>query len=441
MRRLAYLFPAFPVLHQTFTLGEVLGLKRRGYDLRLISLKPRSKGPQQPEALPLVEETAYCPRTLAPAMLAATLRAFTSRPFKALGLIGYVFTTWREVPERVTGNGGGASTMGILERADAFLKSNDLLYLLRSFAMLPYAFYLAELFEREGIEHVHAHWATYPTTVAMLVRRWRGIPYSFTAHAYDIHMVARLLPEKIRSAEFVVTCARVNANYLASMVDRDESDKIHVNYHGADLERFSLARKEEHEGFRVMTCGSLEEYKGIHYLFDAIAVLAQRGISVSCDVAGDGPQRAFLEKRATGLGISDRVTFHGYIDHDRLLVLYRAADTFALPSIVLGRYGKQDVIPNVLAEAMATGLPVIGSNISGVPELIDDGVDGILVEQRDSEGLADAIARLHGDAGLAASIGSAARKKVEDIWDRNKNLVELGGIINSYLRSGEANGL
>ncbi|HIF64044.1 MAG TPA: colanic acid biosynthesis glycosyltransferase WcaL [Deltaproteobacteria bacterium] len=441
MRRLAYLFPAFPVLHQTFTVGEVLGLKRRGYDLRLVSLKPRSKGQQQPEALPLIEETAYCPRILAPAMLAATLRALTSRPFKALGLVGYVFTAWRDVPERVAGDRGGVSTMGLQERADAFLKSNDLLYLLRSFAMLPYAFYLAELFEREGIEHVHAHWATYPTTVAMLVRRWSGIPYSFTAHAYDIHVVARLLPEKIRSAEFVVTCARVNANYLASTVDRDESDKIHVNYHGADLERFSLARKEEHEVFRVMTCGSLEEYKGIHYLFDAIAVLAQRGISVSCDVAGDGPQRAFLEKKATELGISARVTFHGYIDHNRLSGLYRAADIFALPSIVLGRYGKQDVIPNVLAEAMATGLPVIGSNISGVPELIDDGVDGILVEQRDSEGLADAIARLHGDADLALRIGSAARMKVEDIWDREKNLVELGAIINSYLRSGEAGGL
>jgi glycosyltransferase involved in cell wall biosynthesis len=374
-------------------------------------------------------------------MLAATLRAFTSRPFKALGLVGYVFTTWRDVPERVAGDGGGGSTMGIQERADAFLKSNDLLYLLRSFAMLPYAFYLAELFQREGIEHVHAHWATYPTTVAMLVRRWSGIPYSFTAHAYDIHMVARLLPEKIRSAEFVVTCASVNANYLASMVARDESDKIHVNYHGADLERFSVARKQEHEGFRVMTCGSLEEYKGIHYLLDAIAVLAQRGINVSCDVAGGGPQRAFLEKRAAELGISARVTFHGYIDHDQLSGLYGTADIFVLPSIVLGRYGKQDVIPNVLAEAMATGLPVIGSNISGVPELIDDGVDGILVEQRDSAGLADAIARLHGDAGLAARIGSAARKKVEDIWDRNKNLVELGAIINSYLRSGEASGL
>ncbi|RMF20997.1 MAG: glycosyltransferase, partial [Deltaproteobacteria bacterium] len=154
------------------------------------------------------------------------------------------------------------------------------------------------------------------------------------------------------------------------------------------------------------------------------------------DIAGDGPQRAYLERRAAELGIERRVTLHGYLRHEQLRRLYCNADVFALPSVVMGRYGRQDVIPNVLAEAMAAGLPVIGSAIGGVAELVEDGTDGLLVPQRDVGALADALEKLYREPDLARRLSVAARKKVERIWDRERNLEELAEIFETYSPDG-----
>ena len=434
MRRLAYLFPAFPVLHQTFTVGEVLGLKRRGYDLRLISLKSAHPDLQQPEARALIGETLYCPRLVSPAVWRVFLRALATRPGDLAGLLGHVWRAW--CGGRVKGKGKGhqrADTFSLTERVEIFYSSNSFFYLLKSIFLVPYALYIADYLEREKIDHVHSHWATYPTTVAMMIKQWSGVPFSFTAHAYDIYMIGRMLPAKLDQASFVVTCAQTNRRHLQKFCDNGAARRIYVNYHGADLERFSPTRKEAGRYFRVMSCGWLKEYKGFHYLLDSIALLVERGVPVYAELAGDGPQRGYLESQAARLGIADKVHFHGYVDHDRLAALYAGADVFALPSVIMGRYGRQDVIPNVLAEAMAAGLPAVASDVAGIPELLEDGISGLLVPERDSEALADALERLWREPETARRFARAARLRVEDIWDRNKNLKELAGIIDCHL--------
>jgi colanic acid/amylovoran biosynthesis glycosyltransferase len=443
VRRLAYLFPAFPVLHQTFTLGEVIGLKHKGYDLRLISLKPSLRNLQQPEAEPLIAETLYCPRLASKAMIASFSRALRSRPADVLGLFGAVISAWRTGAPGADAHDDAPAptTLSFGERLLAIYHHNRYVYLAKSLILVPYAIFVAEALEREGIGHVHAHWATYPTTVALLVKRWAGIPYSFTAHAYDIYMIDRMLPAKIENATFVVTCADTNRRYLASLCANGAAHRIHVNYHGTDLGRFSPATRTRDDRYHVMSCGWLKEYKGFHILLDALALLVERGIDATLDLAGDGPQRAYLEKKAADLGIRDRVTFHGYIGHGQLVELYRRADVFALPSIVMGKYGRQDVIPNVLAEAMATGLPAVGSRIAGIPELIEHGVNGLTVPERDPEALADALERLWRDPETAARLGAGGRRKVEQIWNRTTNLEELAGLIDAHVgkdRSGTA---
>jgi colanic acid/amylovoran biosynthesis glycosyltransferase len=435
MRRLAYLFPAFPVLHQTFTLFEVVGLKRRGYDICLFSLRPGSGGPQQVEAEPLVAETEYSPSLLSSAMLASFFRALRCRPGDVLRLFVAVIAAWRERHPGATDHSGAppATTLSFGERILAVYHHNAWVYLAKSLVLVPYAIWLGDRLRDRGIHHVHAHWATYPVTAVYLVKKWSGIPYSFTAHAYDIYMIDRMLPAKVREAEFVVTCARTNRDYLAAACSPEVAQRIHVNYHGADLARFSPLRHQRGERYRMMSCGWLKEYKGFHYLLDALAILVERGIDATLDLAGDGPQRAFLERKADVLGISDRVTFHGFVDHERLAELYRASDAFALPSIVMGSYGRQDVIPNVLAEAMAVGLPVVGSRIGGVPELIDDGESGLIVPERDAVALADALERIWDDRALASRLSAKGREKVERIWNREKNLTELASLINDHV--------
>jgi len=434
VNRIAYLFPAFPVLHQTFTLGEVLGLKRRGYDLRLVSLKGSDSDLQQTEARPLIEETTYCPRLLSREVLGAFANELVRRPGAVLGLFGKVVSAWRtRATKEPNAEVAAPTTLTLSEKLLAIYHHNAYVYLVKSLALVPYAIYLSDLFAREGITHVHAHWATYPTTVAYLIKEWSGRPYSFTAHAYDIYMISRMLPAKVSSASFVVTCADTNRRYLAGLSENGAARRIHVNYHGTDLSRFAPVARERGTQFRVMSCGWLKEYKGFHYLLDAVAKLAAKGIDVRVDLAGDGPQRPYLEAKAADLGISDRLTLHGYLGHEQLIELYRRSDVFALPSVVMGRYGRQDVIPNVLAEAMAVGIPVVGTNVGGVAELIDTGVNGFVVPERDADALAEALETVWKDPARAAQLAQAGRKKVESIWDRDVNLGELAGLIDAYV--------
>ena len=439
MRRLAYLFPAFPVLHQTFTLGEVVALKNKGYDLQLVSLKRSDNGPQQSAAAGLVDETDYCPRLLSAEMLGHFFSALRQRPGDVMSLARDIVRAWRtrdqsEITEDKTPTEPNApSTLSFYERLLAVYHHNAYVYLAKSLVLVPYAIYIANRLKQFGVGHLHAHWATYPATVAYLVKRWSGIPYSFTAHAYDIYMISRMLPVKLEHAEFVVTCAGTNRDYLASLCRDEVAERIYVNYHGTDLARFSPTVRQRTDHFRIVTCGWLKEYKGFHYLLDAVALLVRRGHDVTLDIAGDGPQRPYLDAKTAELELGDRIKFHGYLGHEELAELYCSVDVFALPSIVMGRYGRQDVIPNVLAEAMAVGLPVVGSRIGGVSELIDDGENGLLVRERDVEGLADALERLWLEPKTAERFALAGREKVETIWDRNKNINELAGIINVYV--------
>jgi len=435
-RRLAYLFPTFPVLHQTFTLGEVLGLEEAGYDLVLVSLKRTGAGLQQPGARCVVERTIYCPPLFSRPMVAACARALRIRPRDLFRLFADVVRAWRvRVPERTAPGGDDDTTMGWKEKLRGVYHCNRWVYLAKSLIMVPFAIFIADVFERERIGHVHAHWATYPATVAWLIRRWSGIAYSFTAHAYDIHMVQQMLPSKIEDAEFVVTCAEVNRRFLRALCPTPAADRIHVNYHGTDLDRFVPRRhaNADRAGFRVVGCGSLEEYKGFHYLLDAIALMADGGVDVSCELAGDGPQRSFLQARAKRLGIERRVSFRGFVDQAALAEIYSRADAFAMPSVCLGRYGKQDVIPNVLAEAMACGVPVVGSDIAGIPELIEDGRSGLLVPERDAHSLAAALKCLNEDTELARRLSKEGLAKVRSIWDRRNNVRELARLIDVFV--------
>ncbi len=435
MRRIAYLFPAFPVLHQTFTLGEVLGLKRKGCDLHLVSLKRSDAGLQQSKARPLIAETDYCPALLSKQMLGSFLAALRRRPAGVGRLFATVFAAWRErrsesKPETAPPS---ESTLTPYERVLGVLHHDPYLYLLKSLLLVPYAIWIAERLNSRDVGHVHAHWATYPATVALLIKEWAGIPYSFTAHAYDIYMISRMLPTKIENAEFVVTCAQANRRYLTSLCGEEAAGRVHVNYHGTDLGTFRPGQVERGRQYRVMSCGWLKEYKGFHYLLDALALLVERGIDAHLDLAGDGPQKAHLEARSRSLGIADRITFHGYIGHEELVELYRASHVFALPSIVMGSYGRQDVIPNVLAEAMAVGIAVVGSDIGGVSELIEHDTDGLLVGERDTVALADALERLWREPDTAARLAESGRRKVERIWDRDRNLDELLELFDRYV--------
>lgn len=432
---IAFLFPAFPVLHQTFVLWEVLALRRCGVQIKLYSLKRPSTRSQQPEGAALAQEVCYLPSSFSAAILSANLRTLLHSPRRYLGaFVGLAREWWRDRHVKSLWLDKSAPPdpdermLTLRERAERFFNQNPVMYLLKSLWLVLPAVHLGCKLEAAGIDRIHAHWASYPTTVAMVIHWVFGIPFSFTAHAYDIYLVPQLLPVKVRGADFVVTCAQVNAAYLEALAGSAAGPRIVVNYHGVDLERFQPRSPSRPVGSGVpciVTCGRLQLYKGHHVLLRACATLRQPW---RCIVIGEGPQGGNLQQLAQTLGIGDRVEFTGPLPQSEVARLYGQADVFVLSSIVVASSGKRDVIPNVLAEAMAMQLPVVASNISGIGELVTDGISGRLVPPNDPAALAAVLQELLGDEPQRRRLALGGYRKVAADFDRGRNIAALAAL-------------
>jgi colanic acid/amylovoran biosynthesis glycosyltransferase len=429
MGKLAYLFPAFPVFHQTFVLWEVMGLQRNGVHPAIYSLR-HPAGPQQPEGEEIAREVIYLPSFRSRAVWAANWHLLRHHRRRYLRLFVDVFRAWQ------TGAIGPVRDaewerrpVALYDRLRGWFNGHPLLYLLKSFFLVPISVYLAERFAADGVSHLHVHWASYPATVAYIVNRASGLPFSVSAHAYDIYMVPRMLPAKVRAARFVVTCAKTNAAFLKRLSGAEAADKVIVNYHGVDVSRFAPIERDpsRRSRFTVVSVGQLERYKGMHILIDACADLAQGGLDLECWIIGEGPRRAALQQQIERLGLADRVHLTGALAHADVAARLRTADVFALASELAGR--RRDVIANVIVEAMAVGLPVVASRIPGVEELIDDGATGYLVRPNRPAELAGAIRKLADNAEERSRFGQAARRRILQDFDSGKNVRRLATLL------------
>lgn len=429
--QVAYLFPAFPVLHQTFVLWEVLALRARGVPIRLYSLKrPAAGETQQPEAIPLKAEVTYLPSALHPRVWWSNVSVFARSPHRYIAVMADLVREWwadrqrlpkERVPERVAWR----------ELLQGFYNTNPVLYLLKSLVLAWKSVDLGRVLVRDGVRHIHAHWASYPATVAYVIRRLYGVHFSFTAHAYDIYMTQYFLREKLRAARFVVTCALTNATYLTERFGADRR-KLIVNYHGTDLQRFSHRPPSVVEPVPLLlSCGRLERYKGMHVLLHACARLAQQGLMFQCEIVGEGPQRRDLQALAADLGIVDRVRFRGVLSQVELAEVLGRTTAFVLASVVMRRYGKQDVIPNVLVEALASRVPVIASDVGGVHELVRDRRTGRLVTPDRPDLLATAIADLLRDPLERERLAAEGQRHVQRHFDREVNIVAVADLMSA----------
>jgi glycosyltransferase involved in cell wall biosynthesis len=442
---IAFLFPAFPNLHQTFVLWEVLALRQRGVSIALFSIKRPTTRTQQPEAAALQEEVHYLPPTLSPAVVGANLATLLGRPGRYLAAVAGVVRGWWEDRhagrdyklKRISEDAPDRERTWAEELRGRFNRS-AFMYLLKSLWLIPQAVYLGRHLQARGIARLHAHWASYSATMALIVHWIFDMPFSFTAHAYDIYLVPRLLGVKVREAEFTVTCARVNAEFLTALAGAAAARRVIVNYHGVSRERFRPIAAQPHDTPCLVTCGRLEPYKGHHVLLRAVAALSR---PARCVVVGEGPQRRRLEQLASELGIRDRVEFTGPVPQSHLSEIYARADLFVLASVIIEVSGKRDVIPNVLAEAMAMQLPVVASNISGIGELISDEVSGRLVPPNDAAALAAVIDELLGDLAQRRRLAANGATAVAAHFDREVNVEELAALFQGGAGAAEAKGV
>jgi glycosyltransferase involved in cell wall biosynthesis len=303
--------------------------------------------------------------------------------------------------------------------------------------------WIAEAVSRNAnIRHLHAHFCHGATTVAMFASRLSGIPFSFTAHAKDIYLrelnPGDLLQIKMRRARFAVTCTGANQDHLQHR--HGDVAAIHRIYHGLDTDQFSPAPRDENGEAAIPTIlsvGRLVEKKGFDYLVRACAILRQRGLDFRCLIVGGADKYAENIKRLIHeLELDDRISLPGAVTQEELRGYYQAGTVFALPCLVVGN-GDRDGIPNVLVEAMAMEMPVISTDISGIPELIEHGVDGLMVPEKSAEAMADAIESLLLDAALRRRLGRAARAKVCRHFNSRHTTVALKQLFDACLEGKE----
>lgn len=286
----------------------------------------------------------------------------------------------------------------------------------------------ARVLDDERVRHLHAHFAHTCTTVTMFASRLSGLPFSFTAHAKDIYLKTLnpgdFLRVKLQRASFVVTCTRANRVYLRGFTDKTP---IHVIYHGLDTRQFAYTKHSAEIIGKplLLSVGRFVEKKGFTYLVEACQLLKQRGYDFDCQIVGGGDE--YLKRVQTlirELHLEDVVRIHPPVTQEELKAILQHATLFALPCQIV-ESGDRDGIPNVLVEAMATGLPVISTEVSGIPELIKDGADGLLVPERNAEKLANAIERLINDRNLRMKFSQAGRATVCRDFDAERNVQRL----------------
>ena len=284
---------------------------------------------------------------------------------------------------------------------------------------------LAQHMQARGITHLHNHIATASCTVAMLASALSGIPFSFTLHGPDIFFEPHRwrLDEKIASARFVACISHFCRAQAMNFSAPAQWNKLHIVHCGIEPKRYSPQPRER--GEHLLFVGRLAGVKGVPVLLEALKSLAPTHPDLKLTLIGDGPERSALETRATQMGLSDVTHFVGYKSQTEVAEMLGQTDVFVLPSFAEG-------VPVVLMEAMAAAVPVITTPVAGIPELIDDGVHGILTHPGDSRSLAQAIETVLADTDLAKVMGKEGRAKVNASFNIETEAAWLAQLLSAY---------
>lgn len=387
-RPVAVVLSRFPSVTETFILREVLEMERQGQPVRLVPLLREDPPVVHEEARPWIERALYTPFISLP-ILRSNLAAASRHPGRYFGLL--------------------------LRLAASSVTSPR--FLLATLAFFPKSVHLARLLEEEGICHVHAQFGSHPTTAALVISAFSRASYSVTLHAHDLFVrgYRPFLETKLRLAAFVRVISSFNREKIASLFPRVPLEKVHVVHVGIPTGQYAADGEEGVEpappATWLLSVAALRDYKGLPVLVDACARLRDEGFPFQADVVGDGPMRGELERRIARAGLQGRLLLLGALPQNRVSALLRQRPIFVLPSVIV-RGGWMEGIPVALMEAMAAGAPVIASRLSGIPELVEDGRTGLLVEPGDADALAAAISRLALDKELARRLGARGREKV-----------------------------
>jgi glycosyltransferase involved in cell wall biosynthesis len=407
--RVAYMLGTFPALTETFVVREMSAIRQRGIEIVICATRRPRAGRRPPGSLDSVTCLYARPdRVLRHAV--ANLAYLARRPRRYLSALR------------------------------TFLRGAALLPLGEA-AQLLYHFFAGVGFCRElsrlGVTHLHCHF-TSATNMALAANIVGGMPFSFTAHASDDLFVRPvLMDDKVARAEFVAAVCDYSLRFLDSITGYRFSTKLHRVYNGLAVSETLSATPApgrlsppaaRSDRFRIVSVGSLVAAKGHATLIQVCAGLVAQEASFHCRIIGEGPERSTLERLVAAHDLRGRVELVGALGLDEVYAAMRQSDVFVLLTEI-GPSGYRDGFPTVILEAMAAGLPVLATSLSGIPEMVEDGVTGLLVPERDPELACRALMCLLQSPDLRQAMGAAGRARVRERFDLAQSADQLATLL------------
>lgn len=403
--RMAYLISRYPAVSHTFILREVRQLREMGFEIATASVNP----PDRSTADMTFDEREEAAQTYG---------------LKQHGLKGALLGQWWGLCQPV------AYWRGL--KAGLALGGWNVQRALFGLFYFVEALMLARWMERQGLVHLHVHFATAAANIALVLKQMRPITLSLTVHGPDefYDVPGQRLTEKIEAADFLVCISHFARSQLMKLSPASAWDKFDICPLGVDVAQYNPAEPDHSarpsRPFTVLCVGRLTPAKGQHLLLQACAQLRDWGHELRLVLVGTGPDEPSLRALTQALGLQDQVTFTGAQNQDQVRAWYRVCDVFALPSFAEG-------VPVVLMEAMASALPCVTTRITGIPELIRDGIDGLLVTPADVQELADSLASLKEDPELRCELGQAGRRRVAQAYNLPTNVARLAAVFSTRM--------
>ncbi len=394
MREVAYLFERFPSFGQTFCYREVAELERQGTRVHVFSIRRPVDEPEQDWDKQLVERVHYLPEEKV--LVAEVDRVLRSKAVSD-------------------------ETRAAVEK---WGRQSD-------FLRLYQAIYVGTRLQEKGLRHIHAHFAGMAARTAWWITEFFGIPYSFTAHANDIFAPRDFvvsLAKIVGNAAAVVTVSDFSVRLLQERFPQNAA-KVHRIYNGVDLSRFQASDFASNPP-PIVSIGRLIKKKGFGDLISACALLRSRGRAFVCSIIGEGPLEETLRARIAAEGLEKSVELTGPQTQEQIVRRLAHATIFALPC-TREADGGMDNLPTVIMEAMAAGLPVISTPLGGIPEMVESGLNGELVSERDPEALSAAIERLISDPEQARSLGIRGREIAREKFSIEESARQLQRLFES----------
>lgn len=395
---LGMVLKGYPRISESFISNEILLLERQGISIHIFSMRHPRESFSHNSVQQIKARVDYLPQSILealPQLLFYNLVLAVKKPNVYLQAILMAFRRF------------------LRTRKSATIKH-----------LLQAGYLVQKLLPRSRVVHFHAHFAHSPSSVAMFASRLSGLDFSFTGHAKDIYTSnAQQLREKMLSARFVVTCTEFNRRHLSALTGNGGVSLYRI-YHGIDLGLFSggESRRNPRAPYHFVTVARLVPKKGLPTVYRALQRLQRQGVDFQHTLIGDGDDRDNLLALISDLGLSGACRWVGTLTHEDVLAYYRRSDLFVL-GCEQAANGDQDGIPNVFVECLAMGLPVVGTRLSAIPELIEDGRTGLLVQPGNDEEMANAMLRILTNTHLREQMIHSGKEKVRQAFN-NQNLIE-----------------